>query len=438
MLLAAAAALAVPLAQPSATLVAATDAANITTVNATAAATSTAAAPATAAPPAAPHKRYTHKAAHRRANISAAALPDEISNETPPSERLPPNVVIINNTEYNNKTHMPIHWEDQTDAQRKVPINQPEVDPDIGKEAGSKVREAVKVVSPHPQPLIREFETPFELFTDTQMYRLGDMVASHVYREHKCGTNETIYPLPVADVMLDECEWIHEAGTVDKYHIAKWPNSIAARYLTTTDDESNYKVLAQILQQEAEPTAVPTPADALVVHLRVGDVVEDVHLQYSVQTMVESPYEVCDPLPDQGNAHRHCYIHNGNYYRRQLAKLPADYDRHTVVLVAGAHQSSPKGFPRSSEYIRRVAQLFSDEGFRHVQLRLAQPPDDDVAFMCRSKYFMQGGGGYSMMVAGVVKELGGNVFTDNVFGFNLGEGLPLGSTVYAKKPADGH
>lgn len=366
------------------------------------------------------------KAAKAKEDAEAAA---EAAADAAAEAKEKANAGIEKRKEALERKRAQMHWEDKSDKERQAPVARPEVDPDVG--LSDKSRDdvaATTIISPHKQPLASDSAASFELFTDSQMYRLGDMVASHAYRAHRCGSNETIYTLPVARVTLDECAGIHEAGTVDKYHIAKWPNSLAAEYLRRTDDESNYTVLASILQSGGfAPTSTPKPADALVVHLRVGDVLEDVHLEFPVEQLLADEREVCDDLPAEGNQHRHCYIHNEHYYRRQLAKLPADYRRDTVVLVAGAHQASPAGFPRSSAYIRGIANLFRREGFRHVELRLAQPPDDDVSFMSRARYFIQGGGGYSMMVAGVVKELGGKVFTDDLFGFNLG------ATVYTGK-----
>ena len=146
---------------------------------------------------------------------------------------------------------------------------------------------------------------------------------------------------------LDECAGIHEAGTVDKYHIAKWPNSLAPSTSAAPTTSPTTLCSRASCSRGIAPTSTPKPADALVVHLRVGDVLEDVHLEFPVEQLLADEREVCDDLPAEGNQHRHCYIHNEHYYRRQLAKLPADYRRDTVVLVAGAHQASPAGFPRS-------------------------------------------------------------------------------------------
>ena len=65
-------------------------------------------------------------------------------------------------------------------------------------------------------------------------------------------------------------------------------------------------------------------------------------------------------------------------------------------------------FPRSSAYIRGVRDFFVEKGFT-VDLRLGRQPDDDVVYMSRAKHFIQGGGGFSIVIAGIVRELGGQV-----------------------------
>ena len=44
-----------------------------------------------------------------------------------------------------------------------------------------------------------------------------------------------------------------------------------------------------------------------------------------------------------------------------------------------------------------------------VRLRLGQPPDDDFAFMARAARFVPAGGGFSRLVAALVRRFGGAV-----------------------------
>ena len=41
-------------------------------------------------------------------------------------------------------------------------------------------------------------------------------------------------------------------------------------------------------------------------------------------------------------------------------------------------------------------------------------PDDDIAFSANSRYFIQGGGGFSILLANMVSVMGGQVLTDPV------------------------
>ncbi len=87
------------------------------------------------------------------------------------------------------------------------------------------------------------------------------------------------------------------------------------------------------------------------------------------------------------------------------------------MLVAASHyELRHNGFVRSTEYLRGVAEFFRARGFT-VDLRLAQPPDDDFVYMSRARYFVQSGGGFSILVSSVVQRLGGQVLNTSVPAF---------------------
>ena len=82
-----------------------------------------------------------------------------------------------------------------------------------------------------------------------------------------------------------------------------------------------------------------------------------------------------------------------------------------VVLVAAAHE--PNGswdgaMEKSLAYVLAVANYFSTFGLP-VEMRLGQTPDEDVAFLSRARYFCRGGGGFSRLMARLVKSRGGTV-----------------------------
>ncbi|SVE12541.1 uncharacterized protein METZ01_LOCUS465395, partial [marine metagenome] len=52
-----------------------------------------------------------------------------------------------------------------------------------------------------------------------------------------------------------------------------YPNSIATKYMKSTDENKNYKLLTSIVK-EYKPTLKPNENE-LVIHIRVGDIIED-------------------------------------------------------------------------------------------------------------------------------------------------------------------
>ena len=222
---------------------------------------------------------------------------------------------------------------------------------------------------------------PFDLFTGYDQYRIGDMVARQRYRQDR-----------------------------GEYHCNSWPNSMACRYMNSTQVDNDWPVLADIVRADFQAGVYRPPADAAVVHLRVGDVL----INYG--TDGTSVYDVLhgDPIcsggievdVDHGGHLRNCYVKNLEYFRVQISKLPENV--RTVYLLAASHRR--EDFTRSSEYIRGVRDFFLSQGFV-VHLRLAQPPDDDIAFSANANYFVQGGGGFSIMLANLVNEMGGTVLT---------------------------
>ena len=255
---------------------------------------------------------------------------------------------------------------------------------------------------PPPLPEIPPDEgVAYDLYTGWEFYRLGDMVA--MWGERRSGCSQA------------ECTSAHWANTVEDFHCSAWPASLACRYCRATNEENNYKALADIIQNV--DSANTPEADVAVAHLRVGDVLSDNWLGAggsSVERILDGP-PICSGVwtnEDHGGETRRCYIKNLAYYDIQIRKLPPSV--RTVYLVAGSHHRG--GYQRSSDYIRGVRNFFNSKGFR-VHLRLGGSPDEDVVFMSRAKHFIQGGGGFSILLAGVVKEMGGTVLTsDPIFG----------------------
>lgn len=235
-------------------------------------------------------------------------------------------------------------------------------------------------------------------------YRIGDMVAVDEYRHAPC----TDFDCPGWRSLPGSAQM----PSVAAWHEAAYPNSLAALYLRATGGtrDNDYESLSEIVHDF--DTVETPPLDAVVVHVRVGDVLDDGNygtLDYDVGTLLHMADEVCvGGIPARGDESRHCYVHNLQYYERLLRRLPSTVKR--AVLCAGSHNDIY--FGRSSQYLRGLRDFFIAKGFT-VDLRFGRPPDDDLAYMGRARYFIQGGGGFSIMIANLVTRLGGLVLMEH-------------------------
>ena len=233
----------------------------------------------------------------------------------------------------------------------------------------------------------------FNFFTGWEMYRIGDLISRHGEREHRHCPGPDGHNIPCG-------EW----------HCNTWPDSLACRYMRATEAESDFSILAGIIRTELQDAEHVPPADAVVAPLRIGDVLNN----YGTEGV--SIYDVLhgDPIcagdiwtdVNHGGHNRNCYVKNLEYYRVQISKLPENV--RTVYLLAASHRR--EDFTRSSEYLRGVRDFFASNGFV-VHMRLANAPDDDIAFSANANYFIQGGGGFSILLANLVEAMGGTVLT---------------------------
>ena len=212
---------------------------------------------------------------------------------------------------------------------------------------------------PRPPLEPQQLEGPYNLWTGWTCYRLGDMF---LYADHS-----------------DD-----EYRSWQQDHLDFYPDSLAAQYIRMAPGQaSNYDVLVGIIRRFPDDPLHTPPSDAVVVHLRVGDVWE---------------------LPKyNGNDEYQVPL---SFYEQHLHSFPAE--ARLVVLVAGSHMYYDS-YVYSSAYIDRVRALFEASGYE-VRLRAGNLPDDDVVFMARARYFMQSAGGFSYLIAQISKRMGGRVF----------------------------
>lgn len=176
------------------------------------------------------------------------------------------------------------------------------------------------------------------------------------------------------------------------YHLKNYPNSIISEYMRRTQDPSNYDILYQIIKERTTLENKPSKYD-LVVHLRLGDVIDNTN------------DEVDDLLHSQKKyitLYKKEYVRPSSYYKKifkQIRGCPIS----KVVLVGGFANS------KNCKYVKKIEKMFQDEGYE-VNLRIGESPDKDFIYMCNSHHFVKSGGNFSNIICKIVKMNGGKCF----------------------------
>ena len=192
------------------------------------------------------------------------------------------------------------------------------------------------------------------LHTGNEGYRLGDMVTVKRYREE-----------------------------LEKYHLEKYPDSIASEYMRKTPEYDRIDILKKIIDNRRDTVQLPSEDEAIV-HLRCGDVIDlDPH---SVEEMLSRNTKYKNGIQ---------YVYPISYYLDKIPGLLAKKIR-KVTLVAGSH-TKLDNYKKSCMYIYALKLLFEQHNFQ-VKLRLAKNPDEDFIFMSNSKYFIAAKGQFSHLV----------------------------------------
>lgn len=185
----------------------------------------------------------------------------------------------------------------------------------------------------------------------------------------------------LGDCVMDNKRW---KDNLEKNHYHYFPNSIASKYMKNTQLLKNLDLLFKIVKTYENTT----PDDSIIIHLRVGDVLENPlwsrHLEYP--TKISKFKILINKLNDDKNSLR------------------------KIVLVGGSHQNY-KEYKNSEKYINSVKKIFKDNGF-DVKLRFGNNPDDDFIYMSNAKHFVRSGtaGNFTYLIAEMVKRNKGIVY----------------------------
>lgn len=167
-----------------------------------------------------------------------------------------------------------------------------------------------------------------------------------------------------------------------KAHLKKYPNSIVAEYLKSTNKHNNWKILFKILKKK-KISIKPKKTD-LIVHLRLGDVIE-----YDNSTVKQ--------ILKNGNP----YIKPYSYYEDIIKKIQK-YDIKNVYLTTGFHIVPSSGLTKSMKYINNIEKLFKKHRYTVIK-RINNKPDEDFIFMSNAHYICLSKGSFSYIIKHMVE-----------------------------------
>lgn len=198
-----------------------------------------------------------------------------------------------------------------------------------------------------------------------------------------------------------------------QWYFREHPDSLVGQYLHATTEDGDYELMAGLIRDSPIREANTPDPDAVVVHLRVGDIFENspgalrfMHPKERMPKHWDIPAFFEGHLgaePGWEKALQH-YIMPRASYEDILPDLRAK-GVSSVTLVAGSHYRYDS-YPRSSQYIDLVSDWFYSKGF-DVDYRFGRPPDDDVIYMAQARVFVQSGGGFSSVISRLCHTLGG-------------------------------
>ena len=215
--------------------------------------------------------------------------------------------------------------------------------------------------------IVRYYWNTYEGF-DLEKYRLGDMIL----QDHPVdGRNNKNFGF--------------------NYHIKHFPNSIATEYMLKTEKTKDFNILLDIINKR-QPKFYPD--DTLVIHLRIGDVIDNIDINLNNMLSDYTLYK---------NGHQ--YVKPLKYYTNLINNIH-NYKIKKILLVGGFHMKG--NHDKSLQYLNLIKQYFEKKGFK-CTTRINENADEDFLIMCNSKYFVPSGGGFSNIIKKMVILKGGTV-----------------------------
>lgn len=175
---------------------------------------------------------------------------------------------------------------------------------------------------------------------------------------------------------------------------ARWPQSVGCLYLSRTRKWRNKRALLDALDAYLlQRNSTRPSADALVVHLRLGDV-----LDWPFYKEVRK----CD-------AEHGCYwVHPLRLYEQ--LRVPSSVRHVELVGDPWYRFDTHIGNRQSLAYRQRVADIFAHAHKLPVTIRPPAAADEDLAYMAQARHLVPSRGGFGALVADAAWHRNGSVF----------------------------
>ena len=204
----------------------------------------------------------------------------------------------------------------------------------------------------------------------------------------------------------------HDAPSCGQY-----PNSIVCSYHQKTEVANDMEALIDVLSEfEKKSSFRKVPQHAVVVHVRLGD---GLCTRYDPKCQREST-----DIPNCWERHKDCwydpnsetkyYAYPKEWYEGVVSELRKSHYGGKAIIVADKKHWTRSIDPRNGDfsvdeaYIESLAEFLRLHDFE-VYVRQPNSPDQDFLYLCSANTFVQGGGGFSKLVASVVRKRGGTV-----------------------------
>jgi len=171
-----------------------------------------------------------------------------------------------------------------------------------------------------------------------------------------------------------------------------------------------YRVINE-LSQDPIRNGLPSK-DTLVIHARVGDVVDN-----ATDSVLNLLSKQCYYYPGEENRDE------WNAYVKPIAHYEQLSEQHAgkpMALVSSIRPAENYTTFKSCNYLMAV-KLFLEERGHAVQVRFGRRPDDDIIYMANSSTFAPSGGHFSQLVASLVQTHGGSLVVSNLTSYQSNE-----------------